>query len=482
MRQTSLWTIIPTLLFLLSFAVADDSDTITCGTENQVCPESAPCCSQYGVCGTGAYCLGGCDTRFSFNSSSCMPMPRMSDFDTQFNNLSQVEIQNQYLGNASESDWVYTGWVDIHDDALLLQMPANSSGTVVSSTKYLWYGKVSATFKTSHDRGVITAFILYSDVKDEIDFEFVGYNLTAPQSNFYALGILNYTNAENSTTTDTFENYHTYMLDWTEEYIKWYIDDPDHPVRTLNRNDTWNTTTKRYDFPQTPSRIQFSLWPGGGAGNGLGTIEWAGGEVDWDSEDIKKYSYYYAYLKEVKVETYDLPANVKLDGSKDADSLHAFYFDSDSSWDESDVGLTNRKTWLGSSKATGFNPQNAQDPIVNVPKNKTSTIVTSKGTSKITQTTTIKQSATSKEVVEVPGAATTEGGDGGAAASTTNDYNPSGYIGGFVQNSKATPSGGSDTTGSSGSSGSSNDAQSYAFESVFGLTFAIGLGIISFFI
>ena len=32
-------------------------------------------------------------------------------------------------------------------------------------------------------------------------------------------------------------------------------------VRTLNKNDTWNETSNRYDYPQTPSRIQFSLWP-----------------------------------------------------------------------------------------------------------------------------------------------------------------------------------------------------------------------------
>ncbi|ABN64958.2 family 18 glycosyl hydrolase, partial [Scheffersomyces stipitis CBS 6054] len=342
----------------------------TCN-ETVTCPESAPCCSQYGECGTGAYCLGGCDVRFSFNLSSCMPMPRMSSFETNFTDIDSVEIQTEYLGNSSESDWVYTGWAATHDDALLLQMPKNSSGTVLSSTKYLWYGKVSATLKTSHDTGVITAFILYSDVKDEIDYEFVGYNLTSPQTNFYALGILNYTNAGNASSTDTFENWHDYELDWKEDSITWSINGKQ--VRVLNKADTWNETSKRYNFPQTPSRIQMSLWPGGGAGNGIGTIAWAGGAINWDSEDIQQYGYYYAYLKSVSVEAYDLPDGVKSDGSKKASEYNAFLYNATGLVNEDDVYLTNKKTWLGSNNATGFNPQNDKDPKVVSAKNKTST-------------------------------------------------------------------------------------------------------------
>jgi beta-glucanase (GH16 family) len=40
-----------------------------------------------------------------------------------------------------------------------MTMPANSAGTVLMSTIYMWYGKVSATVKTSRDQGVVTAFM-----------------------------------------------------------------------------------------------------------------------------------------------------------------------------------------------------------------------------------------------------------------------------------------------------------------------------------
>lgn len=59
----------------------------------------------------------------------------------------------------------------------------------MATTTYVWYGNVKATLKSSRGKGVVTAFILLSDVKDEIDFEFVGADLKTAQSNFYYQGI-----------------------------------------------------------------------------------------------------------------------------------------------------------------------------------------------------------------------------------------------------------------------------------------------------
>lgn len=74
---------------------------------------------------------------------------------------------------------------------LLLTMPPDSVGTLVASNHYVWYGKISAKLKTSRGAGVVTAFILLSDVKDEIDFEFIGVDLETAQTNFYFQGNLN---------------------------------------------------------------------------------------------------------------------------------------------------------------------------------------------------------------------------------------------------------------------------------------------------
>ncbi|KAI3402547.2 UTR2 [Candida oxycetoniae] len=398
------------------------------------CPESSPCCSQFGICGTGAYCLGGCDIRHSYNLSSCMPMPRMDDYSITFNSkeeVEQIEAQTKYLGNSTEADWVYTGWVDYHDDSLLIQMPNHTTGTVVSSTKYLWYGKVSAKFKTSRSRGVISAFILFSDVQDEIDYEYVGYDLSTPQSNFYAQGILNYTNSRNSTVNDTFEYYHLYEIDWHEDHVDWIVDN--EKVRTLNRADTWNDTTKRYDFPQTPSRIQFSLWPGGDPSNGLGTIEWAGGEIDWNSPDIQDYGYFYARLAEIKVECYDLPGGVKLDGNSTNQADYPAFLYNNTDGYESHVMLTNKKTWLGNYDATGFNPDNENENSSQSKNNVTTTIISTSGSSTITsvRTTTADQS------VDIPAQNTAAANQATAAPQASdNDYDPNAGTGGFIQDSR----------------------------------------------
>ena len=79
-------------------------------------------------------------------------------------------------------------------DATILTLSEDgdsASGTLLASTTYVWYGKITASLKTSKGAGVVTAFILLSDNKDEIDFEFIGTDLQTAQSNYYFQGITN---------------------------------------------------------------------------------------------------------------------------------------------------------------------------------------------------------------------------------------------------------------------------------------------------
>lgn len=51
--------------------------------------------------------------------------------------------------------------------------------------------------------------------------------------------------------------------------------------------------------------MQLSLWPGGASSNAQGTIDWAGGAIDWNSDDIKQYGYDFVTVKSVDIECYD---------------------------------------------------------------------------------------------------------------------------------------------------------------------------------
>jgi beta-glucanase (GH16 family) len=127
----------------------------------------------------------------SFKLDSCVPEPVCQSRTTKFDSLDRITAKTEYLGDSSKTDWVMDGQAVAYDGNVLLTMPEGSVGTLLASSTYMWYGNVQATFKTSRGAGVVTAFILLSDVKDEIDYEFVGVDLETAQTNFYFQGIPN---------------------------------------------------------------------------------------------------------------------------------------------------------------------------------------------------------------------------------------------------------------------------------------------------
>jgi hypothetical protein len=148
---------------------------------------------------------------------------------------------------------------------------------------------------------------------------------------------------------DVHVNEHTYEIDWQPDSITWSING--NVVRTLNRSDTWNDTSNMYNYPQTPARVQLSLWPGGLPTNGKGTIEWAGGLVDWNSPYMAtagNTKYYYATFSEVDIECYNPPDGANIQGSKS-------YIYTDAAGTNNTVEITNDNTVLRSLLGTGTN-------------------------------------------------------------------------------------------------------------------------------
>ncbi|ANB16040.1 Utr2p [Sugiyamaella lignohabitans] len=324
----------------------------SCGNGKN-CPEDSPCCSQYGECGTGLYCLGACDVAHSFNSSACVPLPVCNSKEYQFTSSDMIADQTKYLGDNSKYGWTTNGQVLDYGGNVLLTMANQSYGTVISSTSAVWYGKVSATLKTSHGDGVVSAFIIMSPSKDEIDYEFVGSNVGQAQTNFYYEGILNYTNGASISLSSTNESFHTYEFDWSEDRIQWLIDG--QVARTLNKADTYNSTTGQYMYPQTPGIVQLSLWPGGSELNGQGTVDWAGGPIDWNMPEFSDPGYLFVTLKDISVECYDPPSGATVSGNS------SYVFTSNSNLTESSVQITDDKHILGSFAAVGYDLDKGKD-------------------------------------------------------------------------------------------------------------------------
>lgn len=407
---------------LASVASAQTTQQIKCDSSSK-CPQDSPCCSSYGICGVGAYCLGGCDPKSSFNLQSCTPAPVCANNNFKMTSLDGIVPNYQYLGDASTANWVSSGTpLAYGDSAVLLTMAPNTVGTLLSSTHYVWYGKISATMTTSQGAGVVTAFIMMSDMKDEIDFEFVGVDLQHAQSNYYFQGVTDYLNEKNLSVSNTVQNSHKYEIDWQPDTLTWSIDGT--ILRTLNKNDTYNTTDKQYHYPQTPSRIQLSLWPAGLASNGKGTIDWSGGLVDWDSS-LMTNGYYYAQVSEVDVTCYNPPSDAQISGTQTYQYSNVF-------GTENDVMITNNNTILGSFLASGNNP--GYNPNAKA-----------SGTSSAASAATASANANANTVPGMTGA----GGYSNSAASSGDDSSSS---------SSSSSSGSGSGTGTSSSSGSSSSS------------------------
>ena len=169
--------------------------------------------------------------------------------------------------------------------------------------------------------------------------------------------------------------------------------------RTLKKDETWNETAQRYEFPQTPSRMQLSLWPAGQSSNAKGTIDWAGGEIDWDSEDIKNTGYYYATIGQVDVKCYDPPKDTK----KTGDTENSYVYTSSNAM-ESDVEITSNTTVLGSLGATGLDMDLGS---------KSSNSSSSSGSSSSSKASSTASSSTAAASDSVPSG---NGGSGGMAS------------------------------------------------------------------
>ena len=91
--------------------------------------------------------------------------------------------------------------------AIALTLTEQGGGSLLSSTRYVHYGQITARcmstlpcihlifdsrypVKTGRWAGVVTAFITMSSIKDEIDWEFPGNQTTEGQTNYFWQGVI----------------------------------------------------------------------------------------------------------------------------------------------------------------------------------------------------------------------------------------------------------------------------------------------------
>ncbi|KAG0154485.1 Concanavalin A-like lectin/glucanase, subgroup [Penicillium digitatum] len=202
------------------------------------------------------------------NKTTCSPDPALGTEHTWlFNSTLDTDLWD-----------MRTGTLDYTPEGADFSMKTENSSTLLVSNFYIFFGVMEAHVKMAKGAGIISSVILQSDDLDEIDWEWVGYNTSGVQSNFFGKG--NVTTSDRGgkhavSNADT--EFHNYTSYWDKDRLEWWIDGD--LVRTVHYDEPLTVYGKNY--PQTPCQVKVSNWPVGIKGQTLGNLEWGGGFVDW---------------------------------------------------------------------------------------------------------------------------------------------------------------------------------------------------------
>ncbi|KAH7020982.1 concanavalin A-like lectin/glucanase domain-containing protein [Microdochium trichocladiopsis] len=178
-------------------------------------------------------------------------------------------------------------------DGALFTIKKETDAPTVGSHKYIFFGKIDVTIRAAPGNGVVTSFVLQSDNLDEIDWEWLGGDVKQVQTNYFGKGdTTTYDRGAYHPVANPQLEDHTYTIDWTKDYVKWYIDGA--LVRTLLYKDAQGGTR----FPQTPMQIKLGSWVAGRKDAPEGTVQWAGGYTDFSQGP------FVAYYKDIKITDY----------------------------------------------------------------------------------------------------------------------------------------------------------------------------------
>ncbi|ORY67820.1 concanavalin A-like lectin/glucanase domain-containing protein [Pseudomassariella vexata] len=167
------------------------------------------------------------------------------------------------------------------------------SPTIISNFYFFW-GRTEVIMRAATGTGIISSIVWSSDVLDEVDWEFMGGNITHAETNYFGKGRQDFQNAIYYPVDggDVQNDWHNYTNVWTNESLKWYIDGS--LVRTLLPAQANNSD----NYPQTPMKLSLGIWAGGDSEQPQGTIDWAGGVTNYDDGPFTM------YVKSARVEDF----------------------------------------------------------------------------------------------------------------------------------------------------------------------------------
>lgn len=188
---------------------------------------------------------------------------------------------------------IESGRATIENGVLVMNMDKSTVdnfgiAVTLAHKSFFQYGTIQADVKMEMNPGAVYSLILMSqktgttDIRDEIDWEWVQSN-NEVQTNFFLTDKPVYSVNGRRHVVNDISQYHNYKIEWESGNIKWYIDQ--RLVRSENGT-----------LPSLPSQVKMGIWDSGRTGNG-GTIDWAGGPINWNGKSTIKMYMSNLYIK-----------------------------------------------------------------------------------------------------------------------------------------------------------------------------------------
>ncbi|GAB1203584.1 concanavalin A-like lectin/glucanase domain-containing protein [Aspergillus pseudonomiae] len=225
--------------------------------------------------------------------TSCNPLKKTCPADA---GLANSTLYTDFTSGESAFKYWNTTAGTVSSTSLGAEFSIDEQGDAptIESEFYIFFGYVEMKMRAANGTGIVSTLVIESDDLDEIDWEQVSSYDNQIQTNYFGKGnTTSYDRATTVTVSTPEETFHTYAINWTSSKIEWLVDGS--VVRTLNYADALDGE----NFPQTPSRIKIGIWAGGDPDNEEGTIEWAGGETDYDDSPFTM------YVESIKVINYN---------------------------------------------------------------------------------------------------------------------------------------------------------------------------------
>ncbi|KAI1346985.1 concanavalin A-like lectin/glucanase domain-containing protein [Xylaria sp. FL0043] len=244
------------------------------------------------ILSTAAVALAATELVSAQTYTACDPRKKSCPPDPAFGKENVVTIDFTQ-GESSYFTAADGTTIDYSDKGAAFTMKKETEAPTITSTKYIFFGKIDVEVECAPGQGIVTSSVLQSDDRDEIDWEWIGSDTAQVQTNYFGKGDDStfdrggYSKVANPATTT-----HTYTIDWTKDYVHWIIDGT--LVRELKYEDAKDGTR----FPQTPAQLKLGTWVAGSSTEPEGTVQWAGGLADFSKGPFT------AYYKKVTIQDY----------------------------------------------------------------------------------------------------------------------------------------------------------------------------------